>query len=66
MKSIAKCNKCGFVSHYSLSPSRIKCKSCGSNESLSVREGPDVRAWYFRVGLTLGSVGMFNRWCEVA
>ncbi len=42
MKSIAKCNKYGFVYKYTQRPSEIRCRGCGSNESLSVRQGIDV------------------------
>jgi len=65
MKSIAKCNMCGFVYEYNVPIHKIKCKSCGSNKSLSVRQGPDVLQLISRL-TGMGSIMFFRNWNLVA
>ena len=62
MKSIAKCNKCGFVYKYFTRPAKIKCRGCGSNESLSIRQGFDVLALIRR---GIGCEFFHKHWPEI-
>ncbi len=61
--SIAKCNGCGFVYKYHEKPAKIRCKSCGSNKSLSVRSGKPVLVL---LRICLGSIDYFYNWYRIA
>ena len=63
MKSIAKCNKCGFVYKYNKKPAKIRCRACGSNESLSIRQGVDVFGLIRRLE---GCIAFSKAWPKIA